>query len=76
MHDTYKPPFHTPPPPKLTGILQDAGELEVRTHDSGYTRHRFAMVVAFDSEVALRQAIAAHWCAYRNGQAIQERIHE
>lgn len=63
---------HTTP----RGILQDAGELAVLTENEGATRHRFAMVVAFDSEQDLKRAIAEHRCAYRDGQAIQERAHE
>ncbi|GEK74203.1 MULTISPECIES: hypothetical protein [Halomonas] len=60
--------------PEPRGILQDAGEVEVMTADSGQVRHRYAMVVAFNSEEDLRQALADHHCAYRDGQAVQERI--
>lgn len=56
------------------GILQDAGEMAVITEHSGQVRHRYALVVAFNSEQELRQAIADHRCVYRDGQAIQERI--
>ncbi|MAR73682.1 MAG: hypothetical protein CME78_15820 [Halomonas sp.] len=58
------------------GILQDAGELAVLTEGSGRVRHRFAMVVSFDSEEELRRALKKHRCSYRDSQAIQERIHE
>ncbi|MBB3141247.1 hypothetical protein [Halomonas organivorans] len=60
--------------PEPRGILQDAGELAVLSEDSGQVHHRYAMVVAFNSEEELRQALADHHCAYRDGQAIQERI--
>jgi|GEM_PF-1741900 len=63
---------HTPP----RGILQDAGELAVLTENEAPTRHRFAMVVSFNSEEDLKRALAEHRCAYRDGQAIQERMHE
>lgn len=58
------------------GILQDAGELAVLSEDNGQVRHRYAMVIAFDSEEALRTALEEHRCVYRDSQAIQERIHE
>ncbi|GEN25419.1 hypothetical protein HCU01_33680 [Halomonas cupida] len=58
------------------GVLQDAGELAILNEESGQVRHRFAMVVAFDSEEALRSALEEHRCEYRDSQAIQERIHE
>lgn len=60
--------------PEPRGILQDAGEVEVLTEQCGQVRHRFAMVVAFNSEEELRQALADHHYAYRDGQAVQERI--
>ncbi len=54
------------------GILQDAGELEVLTENSGQVHHRHALVIVFDSEDELRKAITAHCCAYRDGQLVQE----
>lgn len=63
-----------PRPQAPRGILQDAGELAVLSEESGQVHHRHAMVVAFNSEEELRQALADHHCAYRDGQAIQERI--
>ncbi|WP_251978593.1 hypothetical protein [Salinicola avicenniae] len=54
------------------GTLQEAGELAVLSDASGPTRHRYALVIAFDSEDALRQAVTNHRCAYRDGQRVQE----
>ncbi|SDK70592.1 hypothetical protein [Billgrantia gudaonensis] len=61
-----------PQPPR--GILQDAGELHVLSEHSGQVHHRHALVVAFNSEEELRQALAGHRCAYRHGREIEERI--
>jgi len=58
------------------GTLQDAGELAVLTPNQGETHHRFALVVAFESEEQLRRAIDGHQCRYRNGQRIEELRHE
>ncbi len=58
------------------GTLQDAGEVAVLTPNQGETRHRFAMVVAFDSEAELRRALDDHTCRYRNGRRIEELTHE
>ena len=60
--------------PEPRGILQDAGEVEVLTAESGQVRHRHALVIAFTSEADLRRAVADHRCAYRDGQDIEERI--
>ncbi|WP_353980940.1 hypothetical protein [Salinicola endophyticus] len=57
------------------GTLQEAGELAVLSDMSGATRHRYALVIAFDSEEALRQAVTHHRCAYRDGQHVQELTH-
>jgi len=57
------------------GTLQDAGEIEVLASNTGATRHRYAMVIAFDDERSLRQAIANHRCAYRDSQRVQELNH-
>ncbi|KAA0016651.1 hypothetical protein F0A16_16375 [Salinicola corii] len=57
------------------GTLQDAGEVEVLAPSTGATRHRYAMVIAFDSEEALRQAVVNHRCAYRDSQRVQELNH-
>lgn len=57
------------------GTLQDAGEIEVLAPSTGATRHRYAMVIAFDSEEALRRAVANHRCAYRDSQHVQEQVH-
>ena len=57
------------------GTLQDAGEIEVLAPSTGATRHRFAMVIAFDSEESLRQAMKDHRCAYRDSQRVQELNH-
>ncbi len=57
------------------GTLQEAGELAVLSDASGATRHRYALVIAFDSEEALRQAVTHHRCAYRDGQHVQELTH-
>ena len=62
-----------PRPPR--GILQDAGELAVASDRTGTTRHRFAMVVSFNTEDELRQALEAHQCRYQDSQAIQEARH-
>ncbi|WP_416139042.1 hypothetical protein ACM26W_01145 [Halomonas sp. HK25] len=59
-----------------TGTLQDAGEVAVLTPNQGETHHRFAMVVAFDSEAELRRALKGHACRYRNGQRVEELTHE
>ncbi len=59
---------------KPSGILQDAGEVEVVSPHQGAVRHRHAMVVSFASEADLRRALDLHLCAYRHGQDIQERI--
>lgn len=76
MHrENHSPPMRTPAPiQQPTGILQDAGELSVVSELSGRVSHRYAMVIAFDSEEALRRALEEHRCAYRDGQAIQEQI--
>lgn len=58
------------------GTLQDAGEVAVLTPDQGQVRHQFALVIAFDSEQQLRQALAGRQCHYREGQRAQELIHE
>lgn len=58
------------------GTLQDAGEVAVLTPNQGAVRHRFALVVAFDSEEALRAALDDHQCRYRDGQRVQELTHE
>ncbi|OLO03305.1 hypothetical protein [Salinicola socius] len=57
------------------GTLQDAGELAVLSPNAGETRHRYAMVVSFDSEEALRQAVTNHRCAYRDSQTVEELNH-
>ncbi len=57
------------------GILQDAGELAVASDRTGHTRHRYAMVVSFNTEEDLKRAIEAHRCAYRDSQSIQEARH-
>ncbi|MDH4571130.1 hypothetical protein [Salinicola acroporae] len=57
------------------GTLQDAGELAVLAPNTGETRHRYAMVIAFDSEEALRQAVTSHRCAYRDSQTVEELSH-
>ncbi|WP_110710503.1 hypothetical protein [Salinicola sp. CR57] len=57
------------------GTLQDAGELAVLSANAGETRHRYALVIAFDSEEALRQAVTNHRCAYRDSQYCQELNH-
>ncbi|MBZ5875983.1 hypothetical protein [Chromohalobacter israelensis] len=77
MHqETNVPPLRTPPPPQQpTGILQDAGEIAVVTPNTGETRHRYAMVVAFESEDELRRALEEHRCSYRDGQAVEEMTH-
>lgn len=54
------------------GTLQDAGELAVLTENSGETRHRYAMVIAFNSEDELRRAVKDHTCRYRDSQQVQE----
>lgn len=43
--------------PQALGTLQDAGELAVMTPNEGPVRHRYAMVVAFESEDELRRAL-------------------
>ncbi|WP_322528529.1 hypothetical protein R5R73_01205 [Salinicola sp. LHM] len=57
------------------GTLQDAGEVAVLSQNAGETRHRYAMVIAFDSEEALRQAVTNHRCAYRDSQTVEELNH-
>ncbi|WP_110709265.1 hypothetical protein [Salinicola sp. CR57] len=57
------------------GTLQDAGEVAVVSPNAGETRHRYALVIAFDSEEALRQAVTNHRCAYRDSQQFQELNH-
>ncbi|SHE99643.1 hypothetical protein SAMN02745148_01551 [Modicisalibacter ilicicola DSM 19980] len=63
---------HTPP----QGILQDAGELAVLTENAEPTRHRYAMVISFESEDQLRQALGHRRLDYRVGITAQERMHE
>lgn len=73
----HKPPFRSPPPDRQAiGTLQDAGELAVLTPNQGTVRHQFALVVAFESESQLRQAIDEHGCRYRPGKRIEELTHE
>ncbi|SOC56425.1 hypothetical protein SAMN05421509_10734 [Chromohalobacter canadensis] len=61
--------------PQALGTLQDAGELAVMTPNEGPVRHRYAMVVAFESEDELRRALEEHRCSYRDGQAVEEMTH-
>ncbi|WP_280570668.1 hypothetical protein [Chromohalobacter sp. 296-RDG] len=62
-------------PQQPTGILQDAGEVAVMSPNAGETHHRYAMVVAFESEDELRRAIQEHRCTYRDGQSVEEMTH-
>lgn len=57
------------------GTLQDAGEVSVLTRNAGEIHHRYAMVIAFDSEEALRKAVTNHRCAYRDSQQVEELNH-
>lgn len=74
----HRPPLLSAPTVERTptGTLQDAGEVAVLTPNQGKVNHRFALVVAFESEEQLRQAIAGHQCRYREGQRAQELTHE
>ncbi|WP_227369859.1 hypothetical protein [Halomonas sp. M20] len=58
------------------GILQDAGELAVLTENAEPTRHRYAMVISFESDDQLREALGHRRLDYRVGITAQERMHE
>ncbi|WP_110686991.1 hypothetical protein [Salinicola aestuarinus] len=75
---------HNPSRPRWTGTdrhaaprgtLQDAGELAVLAPNTGETRHRYALVIAFETEDELRQAMKNHRCAYRDSAQVQEMNH-
>lgn len=51
--------------PVPAATLHDAGEVAVVTREGGRTLHKHALVIAFDSERALQQAIDAMGCRYQ-----------
>lgn len=56
------------------GILQDAGEVTVISSNKEQTRHRYALVIGFESQEQMQQVLQSTRCNFKPGKSLEPEI--